>query len=468
MSRKLKTFAVPTKIARRPTPNFVDSLIGSIGALYLTIISFVLIYSYVGINLYQHNQTLPALIALDKLLVLRDLSSGTHSYVREAKIKDLPNFLIDAMWDKFNEPIKEADEVDKEDELEDAPERKKSELEPKKSEKTPSKFTEELLQNSQILREISMRMAIGGTCNVLVTRLFPGHNFNIATVVVVTDTYTVKSEDVQFAIFRGCEPGPSGEFKILIFKLDDGQFAFAVPSSLGDQFRRPPSLFGFSNFKFRELNQIKKLLPQPMAEYVHFMEEYVILHGKAVDYFVLNYAETQLRKYFPASRLDEAVQQVYEQKENDASYFGITAPNTLLVRIGPLIYFILSFELWRRVRRLPTGRLLSEKYWFAFETRDIVGRTYSFLYAFAPIAFGVLIYALFAISQELGLVVFGRAVTIPGLLTLSFPMILGPAWATPDYFALAIALALVPAHFLILLLTVRKLFAVVAANMRQT
>jgi hypothetical protein len=457
---------VPTKMVRRPTSNFVDSLIGSIGTLYLTIISFVLIYSYVGIDLYQHNQTLPALIALDKLLVLRDLSSGTHSYVREAKIKDLPNFLTDAMWDKFNESIKEADEVDKEDELEDEPERNKSELEPKKSEKTPSKFTDELLQNSQIFREISMRMAIGGTCNVLVTGLFPGHNFNMATVVVVTDTYTVKSEDVQFAIFRGCERGPSGEFKILIFKLDDGQFAFAVPRSLGDQFQRPPSLFGLSNFQFRELNQIPKLLPQPMAKYVHFIEEYVILHGKAVDYFVLNHAETQLRKYFPASRLDDAVQQVYEQKENDPSYLGITAPNTVLIRIGPLVYFILSVELWRRVRRLPTGRLLSDRYWFAFETRDIVGRAYSILYAFAPLGFGIWIYVLFAISQGLGLIAFGRWVTIPGLLTLNFPMILGAGWATFDYVALAIALALVP-HFLILLLTVRKLFGVVAANIRQ-
>ena len=73
---------------------------------------------------------------------------------------------------------------------------------------------------------------------------------------------------------------------------------------------------------------------------------------------------------------------------------------------------------------------------------------------------------LFAISQGLGLIAFGRWVTIPGLLTLNFPMILGAGWATFDYVALAIALALVP-HFLILLLTVRKLFGVVAANIRQ-
>jgi hypothetical protein len=413
----------------------------------------VLIYSYVGVHLYQHNQTVPTLIALDKLLVLRHLSIGNHLFIRTARVKDLPNFFSGALSDRFEELAKDAEHED--------------ELDLKKSEALPSRFTEDLLQNSQILRDVPMRMAIGGTCNVLVTRLLPGRDFNFATFMVVGGTYTVKSEEMQFALFHGCEPGPSGEFKVLIFDLDDGQSAFAVPRSLEEQFRGPPKPFGFANFEFQELGQIAKLLPQPMASYVHFTEKYVILHGKAIDYFVLSYAEAQLGKYFPANRLDDAAQQVYEQKENEASYFGITAPNTFLVRIGPLVYFVLSVELWRRVRRLPAGRLVSDKYWFAFETRDFVGRIYSFLYALAPLAFGILIYVLFAVSQGLGLVVLGRMVTLPGLLMLDFPVELGSGWVTTDYFAAAIAYALVPAQFFILLLTVRKLAAVVGANIRQ-
>jgi hypothetical protein len=206
-------------------------------------------------------------------------------------------------------------------------------------------------------------MSVGGTCNVLVTRLLPGHTFNIATFVVVIGSYSVESQDVQFAIFRECELGGGKEIKIIMFKLDDGQFAFAVPRSLAKQFQEPPTLFGFSHIQFAELDQIAKLLPSPRTNYIDFTEQYVILHGKAVDYFVLSYAETKLRKHFSADRLEDAAQQVYEQKENDASYFGITAPDILLVRIGPLIYFLLSFELWRRVRRLPTGKIFSDKYW---------------------------------------------------------------------------------------------------------
>jgi hypothetical protein len=203
-----------------------------------------------------------------------------------------------------------------------------------------------------------------------------------------------------------------------------------------------------------------------MEKYVHFSEEYVVLHARAIDYLILNYANSQLGKFFLADRLTDATQQLYEQKERDASYLGISAPNVFLIRIGPFIYFVLSFELWRRVRRLPGGKILSNKYWFAFETRDLIGRVYAFSHAFGPLVLGVLIYALFAVSQNLSLVVFGRAVTIPGIFALEFPKVVGWA-ATGDGLAAAIGVFLVPVHCLILLLTARKLVSVVSINMQK-
>lgn len=311
-----------------------------------------------------------------------------------------------------------------------------------------------------------MRMAITGTCDALITQLSPGREFQFATFFIVGELYHVKSEDVRLASFLRCEPGPSGEFKVFVFNLDDNQYAFAVPRSLEREFFGRPIPDGFKNFPFNELRQTVSLLPDPLDKYVHFLDEYVFLHGKAVDYLILHYANTQLGKRIPADRLNDAVQQLYEQKAQDASYFGISAPGILLVRLGPLVYFILSFELWRRVRRLPAGKLSSDKYWFAFESRDIVGRTYSYLYACAPLLIAILIYVLFAISQGLGLIVFDRAITIQGLLTLSFPTAPGSGWIATDYFAVVVAV-LVPIQFLILTLTVAKLVSVVAVNIRQ-
>jgi hypothetical protein len=97
--------AVATKMVSRPTNDFVDSLIGSIGSLYLTIISFALIYSYISMTLYLQSQTLPALIALDKLLLLRDLSGEVHLSVRDAKVKDLPNFFDKALLARAQEKV---------------------------------------------------------------------------------------------------------------------------------------------------------------------------------------------------------------------------------------------------------------------------------------------------------------------------------------------------------------------------
>jgi hypothetical protein len=81
------------------------------------------------------------------------------------------------------------------------------------------------------------------------------------------------SEDIRFATFRGCEPGAGRNAQILIFKVDDGQYAFVMPRAWTSQFQLPtPSWFyNFDLFlftsDFREFKEVIALLPQPMAEY---------------------------------------------------------------------------------------------------------------------------------------------------------------------------------------------------------
>src|SRR5437879_153441 len=96
---------MPTKLVSRPTQNFVDSLLSSIGGLYLTIISFAAIYCYVGLNQYEQNQTSSKLVVIDKLLALRTLTAEKHLHplVRAAKLKDLPHLFVDAQSESFDE-----------------------------------------------------------------------------------------------------------------------------------------------------------------------------------------------------------------------------------------------------------------------------------------------------------------------------------------------------------------------------
>jgi hypothetical protein len=429
---------------RQPTRHFLDSLIGSIGSLYVTIISFALLYSYVGTTLFLQGQTLPALVALDKLLLLREMHHVDSDDFKDAEVSDLPSFFVKAKFEQIGESMNWYFD---------------------KNLLRISKFTSEPLENSKVVRNLPMRMATGGTCDVLKTELKPGYTFQITTKKDSTQNpYSVMSENVELLVF-GCESSVV-DAKLLSFDNDYRQQAYAMPREWIDQIIPASPWRPFeSEYPARYLpglQQAAVLVPQPMAEYSKFdnPDQYVVVDEKVIDSLILNYVESRLGIHVAANKINEAVERLYEQKENEASYFGITAPITFLVKIGPLIYFVLSIELWRRVRRLPSGRIVSDKYWFAFETKDWGGRAYSTLYAFIPVLLGFLVYSLFAISQNLGIPVFGRWVTLTGLITLDLPRSYG---ADADIFALFVA-SVALLQFLISILTVQKLYRVVAAN----
>ncbi|MGB9294628.1 MAG: hypothetical protein WCB52_00370, partial [Pseudolabrys sp.] len=58
---------------------YLDNVIASLRSLYLAMISFIVIYAYVALSLFAHNQALSNLIALDKLLALRQIAKSVPS-----------------------------------------------------------------------------------------------------------------------------------------------------------------------------------------------------------------------------------------------------------------------------------------------------------------------------------------------------------------------------------------------------
>lgn len=440
---------------------FVDSLVAAISALYLAMITFVAVYSYVGVGVYQHQKKSENLEAIDKLLALRYFTqSGNDASRRAATERDLPSYFDEAMnevaketWKKPSDAVPDNKEVDSEDgnafahliEIRD------------------SKFPKTAIPSSYIHMGVPMRMSVG--CDVLVTQLSPGSSFDFATFAVVDRTYMVKSEDVTLLNLYRCGLGPIRKLLVLMFRLDDGRFAFAIPESLEDSVPGLRPSPPFNHFPFLKLDEARKRLPPKIEHYSDFGSKYVIIHSRAIDYYMLNYANAELGKHFSADKLDDAAQELYEERQRDSSYLGITAPGLFIVRVGPFLFFVLSFELWRRVRRVPSGKLDSQRYWFAFETSDGVGRAYSHFMAVLPFLMGAWIFLLFAYSQNLGVVLFGRFVTLPGLAAWTFPYARGVGWMT-DYLA-DMALFLVMFQFIVLFLIGQKLIQVVRANAQK-
>jgi hypothetical protein len=422
-----------------------------VGALYLALISFVALYAYVGTGTYNYKQSQAVLAPLDHLLALRRLTEFPDLVaMRPARMKDLPHFFSAALQENLNLWATDPAGAEKAD--------------PQKP--FISKFNDDPIANSQIAMDVPMRMAVNGACDVFITQLGAGESFDFITILIVGEADSVKSENVKLATFHGCLPGPTKDIQALILQLDNGQYAFAIPRSLEEAFLGSRSARWFQNYPLEKPERITRLLPEVLRPYVEINESMVFLHGKAIDYLILSFANLQLGKRFAPEGLDTAIQQLYEQKEKEASYLGINASGTQLIRTGPLIYFFLSIELWRRVRRLPKGRVRSSKYWFAFETPDWFGHLYAYGYALLPLFSGVLIYSIFVASQGLGLVLLGHWVTWDGLMTLTFPPAPGPGWYSIDGWAVAL-LFFLPFQFLIAWLISLKLVQVVKANLRE-
>lgn len=437
----------------RPSDGFVDNLISSISAIYIAIFSFSALYCYVGFTRYDQIEVEGKLIAFDRLLALRRITASPNFLsTRPAKTKDLPHFFTSALIEQFNEPIGDENESQKQRDQKATP--------PK------SQFDDTLIPSSNVIVDIPMRMAVSGTCDALVTQLSPGTDFHFITMMMVGQVYSVSSDQTKLVNFHSCQPGPDSSFQALIFTLDDGQSAFAISENLETAFLGPRNGRIFTNYPFGETDKITTLLPNALKNYVDLSREnFAVLHARAIDYLILKFANYRLGKHLTPDRLDDAIQQIYEQKEKDASYFGINASSTQFIRIGPFVYFLLSFELWRRVRRLPSGRFSSSKYWFVFETKDILGRMYSFLYAMTPLLLSITIFAVFAISQGLALIVFERVISVQGIFTLTFPRALAPGWYGYDSFAIAL-LFFIPLQLIVVVLTSMKLRRVVLANLR--
>jgi hypothetical protein len=236
-----------TRLPQRPTDSFVDSLIPSISALLIAMLSFVALYAYVGRGLHERKGLEDKLIKLDQLLALRRLTVlSNYVQMRDARTRDLPQFFSDASSEALDRNL---DEFNREENSKPL---------------AASKFDSTLIPNSTIAVDLPMRMSVNGTCDVLVTQLAPGEIFHVVTWAVVGSNYAVGNDRAKLASFYSCLPTLGREIQVLIFTLDDGQYAFAIPISLEEDFlgfKKPP---GITSFEVENATRISNLVPDAL------------------------------------------------------------------------------------------------------------------------------------------------------------------------------------------------------------
>lgn len=425
---------------------FVDHLISSINALYIALISFFIIYIFVCFNHFQHNAAVGNLVALDRLLALRSIALEVNSSDEKSKLSQLPNFFERANSEAF----KASDD---------------SEIDPYSQESMNKRgFTDSQIDQTYIRKSLPMRMAVGAECDVLVTKAKKGSTFGIATFLIIGKVSRVKSEDTYLISFaQRCAPGFPSEFEALIFRLDDGHFAIGLPKSFESTFPGLAPPMSFTSFEFQNIDALKSQLPEPIQKYANLDEPFVIQNLRAIEYLILSYSSSRTEAFYRIRDFDNAVQKLYEEQERKTPFFGVNADTLSVINLGPFLFFFLSFELWRRVRRLPSGRITAQKYWFAFETSDFIGKSYAYLCAVAPLVMGLTVYASFAVSQGQSLIIFNRVFSLRSLVTLSAPIALPSGWRVNNDFADFLLYFLI-IQIIILALITAKLISVVKRN----
>jgi hypothetical protein len=294
-------------------------------------------------------------------------------------------------------------------------------------------FTREAVPQSYVKDDVAMR-GDAGTCAAAIVTLLPGTKFNFATFEVVGKTYWVNSENTQF-VTLSCDNDEAFAFFIFHAGSDD---VVGIPEDFQQLFpglSLPPP---FKSFELYQLNELKQQLPQFVRKYATLKKPFVVMHLRAVEHAILSYANQKSARLYSLSDFDLAVDNLYQEKEGRTQFYGMAFDLLMIIRLIPLILFLLAWEMWRRLRQLPQRIFETKVYWTPLDTNDALGRAAAIFYAVVPLAAGIAAMWTFAVSQGLGLRIGGGY-----MLTLTRGVVEeGVRW--PDYADWLAASYLVP------------------------
>lgn len=347
-----------------------DALLSSIAKILVAIVSFAVLYGYLALEQRNRHAALSNLVGLDKLLAAREVALRAEPGSLQMTKRDLIEF--------FPEAAKQAHKP------------KSDGTDPHTVETIEERgFTDEPIPGSvivSVMSRLSQRY-----CKAAVITLKAGDKFNLATMQIVGKTYWINSEDVSLVAFDSCLRSSHGSFQILVLK-DKRDVIIAFPQFIEREFRpiAPPA--PFSSFKFYDYDKLASLIPGPIAQFAAINRTLVTVHIHAIEHYILSHATSRQGRFYAPFELDIAVSGLYQEQEKPASIIGINAPISKIIDWGPFVFLILSFELWRRVRHLPTDLKKSRSFSFITDTTDLIGKVASRTYAFLPLICAFIIY----------------------------------------------------------------------------
>jgi hypothetical protein len=375
---KIKGGAVKLTPAKGDKSNFAkyyEHLAKSVSTLLVTIATLAAVYTYLAYEQQDSSRAASYLVGLDKLLAIREIARRTDFGSDQMTRRDLLDFFPAASRELYAS---------------------NSDSDPHRVVFVEEKgFTSDPIERSlvvDVMSRLSQRY-----CKASITRLMPGEKFNFATFQIVGKTYWVASENVQLVFFDGCFSGEGFGQPMLVLR-SNRDIIIALPKFFEKEFPpiAPPPIF--RSFRFYDYEKLSKLMPEEIRKFGDFSAPMVMIHLAAIEHYILRHAADREHRFYSPDEFEAAVSALYQAHEKTRMLFGINAPVSTFILIAPFVSFVLCFELWRRVRRVPTNVSETPIFWFAADAVDVIGLWTARMYAILPVVATAAMYGGFVIA----------------------------------------------------------------------
>jgi hypothetical protein len=236
-------------------------------------------------------------------------------------------------------------------------------------------------------------------CRAAVVRLAPGKKIDFATFQIVGKTYVIDSQSASFAVFDNCLTTASGIDGIFVFR-SGRDVVVGISEKIEKEFPPVAMPRPLRSFEYEPVDDLEQLLPEALRQYAGLPRPLILLHIDAIEHYLLAYASMRHGKYHAPAELSLAMENLYSEQEKSAALFGISAKLPLLIEGGPFVLFFLTFELWRRVRRIPVDFHSNSVFWFASDNRDFLGKLSAKSYSLLPVVCAGIVFISYALATS--------------------------------------------------------------------
>lgn len=431
-----------------------SGVIVSIKRVHFGIFMLVVAFSYFCSKQIQLNNLYDTFGVLDKILVLRNVVDQYQHKWSPLLWSDLPRFSRRALVEYLKATSARAHAN-----IQDAP------LEEKYRELI-DRYSKRPVERAYIVRSVPMRTSYKLSCDVAIFVGPVGEVFVFGATHIATGDHRIDGSKIRMAIHElGCGERFIESQSAILIELEDGSDLIWLSLKDVDSFP------GLQSDLWSDLNRVKldnkffESFPENLRKHLEQDKEYQAFDRRVIDAKIMRLAQLETGTIFGIGEFEKAISELFKVREETANLLGVPVAHLFFIRVVPVLFFIMTFTLWRRLRMLNPRRLSSDQPWFILDLDDTWGKIFAYFYAFTPLLMGIWVWGLFAYAQRATLILFDRVISVQNLLALEFPRAPLPGYISNDVWAWII-LFIGPIQLVILVLITIHFLKVIQSQLR--